>query len=74
MDTDLILTVGIVLLALTIPSLLNAFSQSRAPRGAAILLLVSGVLIITALTQNPSGYTFAEIPDAIMRVIRRFIN
>jgi hypothetical protein len=74
MDTDLILTVGIVLAVLAIPAMLSAFSESRPPRGAAIVVLISGVLIVIALTQRPQGYTFQEIPDALMRVIGRLIH
>ncbi len=73
-DTDLMLTVGIFVLALTLPALLNAYSSSSPPRGAAILLLVSAVLIVTALVKNPSGYEFREIPDVVVRTIQRFVG
>jgi hypothetical protein len=36
--------------------------------------LISGVLIVVALTQRPSGYTFDEIPDAVLRVVARFFH
>jgi hypothetical protein len=32
------------------------------------------VLVVVALTQKPSGYTFSEVPDAVFSVIGRFIN
>jgi hypothetical protein len=73
-DTDLILTVGIVVAVLSIPALLSAFAESRPPRGAAIMGLISGVLIVVALTQRPSGYTFDEIPDAVLRVVARLFH
>ena len=38
MDTDLVLTLGIVLLVLSVPSLLSAWAESRAPRLGAIML------------------------------------
>lgn len=72
MDTDLMLTVGIFLLALTLPALLNAYSSSTPPRGAAVLLLVSAVLIVTALVKSPSGYEFRELPDVVVRTFQRF--
>ena len=62
MNTDLYLVIGIIVGALAIPSLLAAYAESRAPRAGAIMVLISGVLIAVALTQKPSGYTFAEIP------------
>lgn len=74
MDTDLFLVIGIILVALAIPSLLAAFSESRPPRAGAIMILVGGVLIVVALTQHRAGYTFAEIPDVFYRVIGRYTN
>lgn len=74
MDTDLMLVIGLAICTLAIPSLLSAFSESRPPRAGAIMVLIGGVLLALALTQKPSGYTFAEIPDVIFRVIGRFLN
>lgn len=74
MDTDLMLVVGIVVCVLSLPALLAAFSESRAPRAGAIMLLIGGVLLVVALTKKPSGYTFAEIPDVFMHVIGRFLK
>ena len=72
LDTDLLLVIGIVLGALSIPSLLSAYSESRAPRAGAVIVLVSGVLIVVALSRHASGYSFAEIPDVFLRVIGRY--
>lgn len=72
LDTDLLLVIGIVLGALSIPSLLAAYSESRAPRAGAVLVLISGVLIVVALNRHAVGYSFAEIPDVFMRVIGRY--
>jgi hypothetical protein len=74
MDPDLFLVIGLALAVLTIPSLLAAYSESRAPRAAAIVVLVAGVLIVIALTNKPGGYTIGEIPDVIFRVIGRYVN
>jgi hypothetical protein len=74
MDTDLMLVLGLFISVLAIPSLLAAFSESRAPRAGAIMVLIGGVLVVVALTQKPSGYTFAEVPEVVFSVIGRFIN
>jgi hypothetical protein len=74
MDTDLMLVLGLVISVLAIPSLLAAFSESRAPRAGAFMVLIGGVLVVVALTQKPSGYTFAEVPEVVFSVIGRFIN
>lgn len=74
MDTDLMLVVGLFICALAIPSLLSAFAESRPPRSGAIMVLIGGVLLALALTQKPSGYTFAEVPNVVFKVVGRFIN
>ena len=74
MDTDLLLVLGLAISVLAIPSLLSAFAKSCAPRAGAIMVLIGGVLVVLALTQKPSSYTFAEIPEVVFSVIGRFIN
>ncbi len=74
MDTDLFLIIGIVLCALSIPSLLSAYVEGRAPRAGSILVFIGGVLVVIALSQHARGYSFAEIPDVFFRVIGRYIN
>ena len=74
MDTDLILVIGMALCVLALPPLLSAFSESRAPRAGAIMVLIGGVLIVVALTQNPSGYTFAQLPDVVTGVVGRLLK
>ncbi|MDZ4312755.1 MAG: hypothetical protein U1A24_19585 [Cypionkella sp.] len=74
MSNDQILVIGIVICALAIPSLLAAYSESRPPRAGAIMLLIGGVLLAIALTQNPGGYRFADIPNIFMQVIAGVIK
>jgi hypothetical protein len=73
-DTDLYLTIGIILVVLTLPSLLNAWTEGRPPRIGALSLMVAAILIVIALTQRPSGYTFNEIPGVVLKVIGRLVN
>lgn len=74
MDTDLFLTIGSLLLLLTIPSWLSAWTEGRAPRFAALISLAAAGLIVVALTQKPGGYSFAELPELFLNVIGRFVN
>jgi hypothetical protein len=74
MDTDLVLTVGIVLLVLSIPSLLSAWAESRVPRIGALMVLVACGMILTALQTAPGGYTFESIPGVMIGVISRLFN
>jgi hypothetical protein len=69
MSMDQILVISIIIIALAIPSLLAAYSESRPPRAAAIMLMIGGVLMVVALTQKTGGYKFDEIPHVFVRVI-----
>ncbi len=73
MDPDLILVIGIILVVLSIPSLLSAFAESRAPRTATILGLVGGVMIVYAVQTYAPGYRISEIPDVFLRVVGRYL-
>ena len=68
------LVAGIILGALSIPAFLNAFSESRAPRAAAIVALSGGVLIFLALKDHSAGYSWAELPQVFGRVFKRLLN
>ncbi|MDT8857276.1 hypothetical protein RNZ50_20000 [Paracoccaceae bacterium Fryx2] len=74
MDTDLMLVVGLFVGVLAVPSIASAFSEGRAPRAGAVLVLISGTLIVLALSRKPGGYTVDEIPKTIYSVIGRLLN
>lgn len=74
MDTDLFLTIGIVLAVLTLPSLLAGWTEGRLSRVGAITLIASIVLLVCAATQRPGGYSLNEIPHVMMGVVGHFIN
>ena len=74
MDTDLVLTLGVLLLVLTVPSLLAAWVEGRVPRIGALMLLASSSMIVTALVTRPSGYRFDEIPMVMLNVAARLVN
>lgn len=74
MSNDQILVIGMIICILAIPSLIGAYSEGRAPRAGAIMVLIGGVLLSVALTQKSGGYTFAEIPHIFMRVVGEAIN
>ena len=68
MNADTYLVVGLVLFALTIPTMLSAFTEGRAPKVAMGLVILAGVLIVLAVGQKPGGYTWDEVPTAFSRV------
>ena len=74
MNTDLFLVIGLVLGVLALPSMFSAFSEGRPPRIAAMLVMISGTLVIYALTQKPGGYELRGIPLAFYRVAGQILN
>ena len=74
MDPDLALTLGLVIVVFSIPSILSAFSDRRAPRASLVTVLIGGGLVVYAMQVQPGGYALTEIPDAFLRVVGQFIN
>jgi formate-dependent nitrite reductase membrane component NrfD len=74
MDTDLVLTIGVILLVLSVPSLLAAWAESRVPRMGSVLLIVAGAMILTALWVRPGGYAFSDVPGVMVGVVARLLN
>lgn len=73
MDTDLALVIGIVFAALSVPSILSALSDKRAPRASAITVLIAGGLIVFAVMGKPGGYRLEQLPDVFVNVIARYL-
>lgn len=74
MDPDLALVIGLVLGAFSVPSILSAITDGRAPRASAITILISGGLILLAIESKPGGYSLEEIPNTFVRVVDRYIG
>ena len=74
MDSDLLLVFGIVLAGFSIPSIMSAVTDGRAPRASALTILMAGALVLYAVQSHPGGYTLQEIPDVFVRVIGRYIT
>ncbi|MEL6464731.1 MAG: hypothetical protein AAFQ58_07160 [Pseudomonadota bacterium] len=73
MNPDLLLVLGILIAGFSIPSVLSAISDQRAPRASAITILIAGGLIFLAMQTKPGGYTLQEIPDVFVSVIGSLI-
>jgi hypothetical protein len=74
MDSDQFLVIGIILVGLSIPSLLQAASESRFPRAGATMALAGAILIAYASANKATGYALPEIPTVFMKVIRSWIS
>lgn len=73
MDYELILVIGLVIAAFSVPSMISAYSDSRAPRASALTVLIAGGLVIWALREIPGGVRMEDIPDMFIRVIARYV-
>lgn len=74
LDTDYIFVIGLVVGLLAIPALIGAFSESRTPRAAAIMVLISAGLISVAVMRKPGGYDVQSAPEVFIRVIGDIVN
>lgn len=73
MEPDLALVLGLVIAAFSVPSILSALADSRAPRASALTVLIGGGLVLYALQQTPGGYALDSIPDVFVRVVARYM-
>jgi hypothetical protein len=73
MDPDLALILGIIIGALSIPSILSAVSDKRAPRASALTILIGGGLILYAAQNMPGGIALDQIPDKFVSVVARYM-
>jgi hypothetical protein len=73
MNSDLMLVVGLVVATLSLPALLNAWTEGRTPRAGAIMVMIAIGLIVAAIQAKPGGYTVAEVPEVFFRVLGRLL-
>lgn len=74
MSYDMALVLGLVIAGFSIPAIVSAFSDSRTPRAAALMVLIGGGMIAWALNGKPGGYTLEKIPDVFVKVTRELIG
>ncbi|SFE76044.1 hypothetical protein SAMN04488523_11058 [Sulfitobacter brevis] len=73
MDPDLALVLGVVIAAFSIPSIMSALSDKRAPRASALTVLIAGGLILYAAQSKPGGIQLDEVPDVFVSVVARYM-
>ncbi|MEL7175235.1 MAG: hypothetical protein AAGK28_01810, partial [Pseudomonadota bacterium] len=61
MDNDLLFVIGLVLGGFSVPSIISALSDGRAPRVASIVVVMSGVMVVYAISNKPGGYQINDI-------------
>lgn len=66
---DLIMVLGAGVLFLAFPAMVGAFSRGAPPRAAMLAIFAGGCMIVYANSSRPGGYSMAEMPDLVMRVV-----
>lgn len=72
MDTDLIFVVGVIVAAVSVPSIITSFIDQRSPRAGAIGVLVGGGFIVFASMNKVGGYALNDVPELVVQVIGNF--
>ncbi len=72
MDTDLIFVAGVIVAAVSLPSILTSFIDQRSPRAGAIGVLVGGGFIVFASMNKVGGYALNDVPALVVQVIGNF--
>ncbi|WP_146591952.1 hypothetical protein [Puniceibacterium confluentis] len=74
MDPDLTLCIGLIVVLLSLPAVLSAWSDNRPPRSAALALVIGGGLVVYAIRTKPGGYAWEDLPSVIYGVIGQLIG
>lgn len=72
MDLDLIFVGGLFLAVFSIPGLVNAYSDRRWPRLAALMLIGGIVMLGYSVREAPEEYTLDTVDDVIVRVVATY--
>ncbi len=74
MDPDIALVLGLIIGGLSVPGIMSAVSERRAPRASMLTILLAGGLLYYALETKPGGYELRDIPDAFIDVVAKVIT
>jgi hypothetical protein len=72
LDPDLAMTLGLLIGAFSVPAILSAMSDGRAPRAPMFTILIAFGLITFAAYNKPGGYEISELPDILIGTIAKF--
>ena len=74
MSADQWLVLGFILAVFSVPAIVSAWSDRRAPRVSAVTILIAGGMINYALPQKPGGYVLADLPEVVIKVVSQVMN
>lgn len=72
MDPDVWFVAGVVIGVFSIPAIVSAFADGRAPRAPAMMIIIAGLMIGYAIQQRPGAYGFDTLPDVFVRVVAKY--
>jgi hypothetical protein len=68
------LVTGMALGVLSLPAILAAWADDRAPRVGTLVMLAGGGLILWAMREKAGGYRLSDIPDVFYGVVAQVLN
>lgn len=74
MHPDTALVLGLIIGMFSIPSIVSAFSDGRAPRASMLTILIGGGFILYAISNKSGGYAVEDVPDVFFSVLGRFFS
>jgi hypothetical protein len=74
MKTDIALVMGTILGALALVAVLTALIEGRRPRVAALVVVISGGLILWGAGASADGFQWDDIPNAFISVAAAILN
>ncbi|MBV6635273.1 MAG: hypothetical protein KI788_05145 [Mameliella sp.] len=74
MEPDMMLVTGMGLVVLSLPAIISAWSDNRAPRVGVLVLFGGAGLVFWAFREKDGGYRPQDIPDAVYGVIGQILN
>lgn len=70
MDPDIVFLLGVLVLGLSLPLTLAAYTTSgRSFRPVIVCLLIGGGMVFAAILQSPDGYSASDVPRIIVELL-----
>ncbi|MBZ0127808.1 MAG: hypothetical protein K8F59_01705 [Rhodobacteraceae bacterium] len=74
MSFETTLVIGMVLSVFSLVAILNAWIENSPPRTAAIMVMISGGILVIALLKAEDGLQWHDIPDSFIAVAARILG
>ncbi len=69
MTTDYLITIGALIGVFSIPAMLAGYADQRRPTKAMAAFILAAAILATGWILDPARYSFAEVPNVVVRVI-----